>query len=83
MFEKILVCLDGSSLAEQVVPYATEQALHFKSKVVLLQVLHIPGSVVAAPSIVIPGAYIPAAPVNVQDVEEEARIYLGNMMDVP
>ncbi len=39
MFEKMLVCLDGSRLAEQILPYAGEQARRFKSKVVLLQVL--------------------------------------------
>ena len=51
MFEKILVCLDGSSLAEQILPHATEQALRFGSKVVLLQVVPIPSTVyfLAAP----------------------------------
>jgi nucleotide-binding universal stress UspA family protein len=39
MFSKILVCLDGSKLAEQVLPYAIEQALHFKSQLVLLSVI--------------------------------------------
>lgn len=43
MFKKILVCLDGSSLAEQILPYAIEQALHFHSKVVLLRVIRVPG----------------------------------------
>ena len=38
MFEKIMVCLDGSKLAEQILPYATEQARRFCSKLVLLQV---------------------------------------------
>ncbi|MFO7996058.1 MAG: universal stress protein [Dehalococcoidia bacterium] len=44
MFEKILVCLDGSKLAEQILPYATEQALRFNGKLVLLQVMTMPGS---------------------------------------
>lgn len=39
MFKKILVCLDGSHLAEQILPYATEQAKRFHSKVILLQVI--------------------------------------------
>lgn len=39
MFEKILVCLDGSSLAEQILPYVTEEAIRFRSKVVLLHVI--------------------------------------------
>ena len=38
-FEKILVCLDGSHFAEQILPYITEQALCFGSRVVLLQVI--------------------------------------------
>jgi len=47
MFERILVCLDGSKLAEQILPYAAEQALKFESKVTLLQVMTIPSSVSA------------------------------------
>ena len=39
MFKKILVCLDGSKLGEQILPYATEEALHVKSKVVLIRVV--------------------------------------------
>ncbi len=42
MFSKILVCLDGSSLAEQVLPYATEVAGRFGSKIILLQVITMP-----------------------------------------
>lgn len=48
MFERILVCLDGSSLAEQILPYATEEAMRFGSKVILLQVVNVPGIVYAA-----------------------------------
>lgn len=39
MYKKILVCLDGSSLAEQVLPYASDEAKRFNSKLVLLQVI--------------------------------------------
>jgi len=39
MFEKILVCLDGSKLAEQILPYAAEQAERFGSRLVLFQVV--------------------------------------------
>jgi nucleotide-binding universal stress UspA family protein len=42
MFERILVCLDGSKLAEQIIPYATEEAIHFQGKLVLLQVVQEP-----------------------------------------
>ena len=46
MFEKILVCLDGSGLAEQILPYAVEEAQHFNSKLVLLEVTAPPSAVV-------------------------------------
>jgi nucleotide-binding universal stress UspA family protein len=49
MFEKIVVCLDGSELAEQILPYAAEQALHFGSVVVLLRV--VPEPVIVTPGI--------------------------------
>jgi nucleotide-binding universal stress UspA family protein len=41
MFEKVLVCLDGSSLAEQILPYIMEESRSF-GKVVLLKVLPVP-----------------------------------------
>jgi nucleotide-binding universal stress UspA family protein len=53
MYKKIVVCLDGSDLAEQVLPYAAELAQRFSSELVLLRV-------VAEPFIVTPG--IPGAP---------------------
>jgi nucleotide-binding universal stress UspA family protein len=43
MFEKILVCLDGSQLAEQILSYITDDAQRFHSAVVLLRVVHLPG----------------------------------------
>jgi nucleotide-binding universal stress UspA family protein len=42
MFKKILVCLDGSGLAEQIMPYATAEAVQFESHLVLLQVVQEP-----------------------------------------
>lgn len=39
MFERIMVCLDGSALGEAIVPYAAEKAVAFKSKLILLQVI--------------------------------------------
>jgi nucleotide-binding universal stress UspA family protein len=42
MFERILVCLDGSKLAEQIMPYAAEEAIRFQCKLVLLQVVQEP-----------------------------------------
>jgi nucleotide-binding universal stress UspA family protein len=48
MFQKILVCLDGSKLAEQIVPYVTEQAAQFGSSLVLFQVVSL--SAIPAPT---------------------------------
>lgn len=45
MFEKVLVCLDGSSLSEQILPRITEEARSF-GKVVLLRVLPNPDATV-------------------------------------
>jgi nucleotide-binding universal stress UspA family protein len=58
MFKKILVCLDGSKLAEQIMPYATEEAIRFQGKLVLFQVVQEP--VAFSPGI--PGA----APVPIE-----------------
>jgi len=67
MFEKILVCLDGSNLAEQILPYATEEALHFKSKLVLFWVV--------TPSVVVlPGVSgVPWAPVETEEMLEQSK----------
>jgi len=77
MFEKILVCLDGSEIAEQILPYATEESLRFHSQVVLLHV--VPEPVIVTPGI--PGAA--GAPVEtpgmleqMQKEQKEASIYL-------
>lgn len=37
MFKKILICLDGSGFAEQVIQYALDVALKYSARVVLLQ----------------------------------------------
>jgi nucleotide-binding universal stress UspA family protein len=77
MFKKILVCLDGSKLAEQVLPYATEEASRFGSKVVLLQVI-----VVQTPPVVAAGASayaVKAAEQQMERDEEEAKVYLEGL----
>ena len=43
MFEKILVCLDGSTLSEQILSHIIDDAIRFQSQVVLLRVAHLPG----------------------------------------
>jgi nucleotide-binding universal stress UspA family protein len=67
MFKKILVCLDGSKLAEQILPYAVGEALHFQEKLVLFQV--VPEPVAFSPGI--PGTA--AAPVQTNTMLEEAE----------
>jgi nucleotide-binding universal stress UspA family protein len=42
MFKKVLVCLDGSPLAEQILPYIAGDSRSFK-KIVLLKVIPRPG----------------------------------------
>jgi nucleotide-binding universal stress UspA family protein len=80
MFERILVCLDGSKLAEQIMPYATEEAIRFQSKLVLLQVVQEP--VVFSPGI--PGeASVPIqTDIMVEGTKEalkRARDYLAKL----
>lgn len=80
MFEKILVCLDGSKLAEQILPYATEEALRFHSKVVLLHV--VPEPVIVTPGI--PGTggtpvETPRMLEQMQKEQNEATAYLDHL----
>jgi nucleotide-binding universal stress UspA family protein len=75
MFERILVCLDGSQLAEQIMPYATEEAIRFESKVILLQVVHEP--VAFSPGI--PG--VVPVPVQTDTMVEETRTALNRAKD--
>lgn len=76
MFQKILVCLDGSKLAEQILPYAAEQAARFGSSLVLFQV-------VSLASIPTPTGIesVPVAVPNDQlaDAEAAARDYLNGL----
>ncbi len=82
MFTKILVCLDGSRLAEQILPYAIEQARHFNSELVLFRVFSEPSTI----SLAMPG--MPGTPVetlsaekHLKENEKKAAIYLESMAD--
>ena len=75
LFEKILVCLDGSKLAEQILPYAVEQARRFKSKVILLRVVAQPGSATSALGHVTG----PALLEEIKDEELKAKNYLADV----
>ena len=75
MLHKLLVPLDGSELAEQALPYATELAQKFDAEVILLWVLQPPPIVPVTEFAVIPyqdEAYVERA-------EEQAREYLGGI----
>jgi nucleotide-binding universal stress UspA family protein len=82
MFKKIMVCLDGSELAEKVLPYAVAEATCFNSELVLFRVISEP--LLVTP--VLPG--ISGLPIDavatgkraVAD-ENEARTYLQNLVD--
>ena len=76
MSYNILVCLDGSPLAEQVLPYALAQAERFGGRMVFLRVVDTPGAIYA------PG--IEAVPIGVPldqapDEETAARAYLERL----
>jgi nucleotide-binding universal stress UspA family protein len=72
MLPKILVCLDGSSLAEQVLPFVTEVALGCDSRVVLLEVTMPPSATVEP----LTGFYRTTPIEKILREEEEARAYL-------
>ncbi|MDP3879057.1 MAG: universal stress protein [Dehalococcoidales bacterium] len=76
MFDKILVCLDGSNLAEQILPYAIEQATHFNSKVILLQAFSISSNIAAAEASEASVVGADLIREEAQRLETEARVYL-------
>jgi nucleotide-binding universal stress UspA family protein len=67
MFKKILVCLDGSEFAEQILPYAVEEAKRFDSQMVLLTVFNEP----TLTSMALPG--FPGVPVDTRAMELRAQ----------
>lgn len=73
MLRKILVCLDGSKLAEQIISYSAAIALAHQAKMVLFRVMPMPVAVA-------PGA--PGVPVETPltpEIEAEAKGYLFNI----
>ncbi len=76
MFQKILVCLDGSKLAEQIMPYVAEQAARFGSNLVLFQVVNL--SAIPAPS-GIESATIAVPDTMLKDAEVAAVDYLSGL----
>lgn len=77
MFGKILVCLDGSKLAEQIMPFAAEQAARFDSSLVLMQVVSLanvptPTGIESVP-VAVPDTLL-------KDAEASARDYLNGLV---
>ena len=83
MFEKVLVCLDGSEASEKVLSYITNEAAVFHTQIVLLRVVSGPEAIVP---IAVPG--IPGMPVTTAGSlkratreEDEAGVYLKRVAD--
>jgi len=80
MYDKMMVCLDGSDLAQQLLPYAKELALKCNSKVVLFQVIYILRSMATSSTVMAPTAYPPLPePEEIRITEQNARSYLETM----
>ena len=75
MLNKILVCLDGSELAEKIIPFVIEQANCFKSKIVLVHTVHEP--VILSPDI--PGS--PGVPIEMPGAAERVLKEQGEAFD--
>ena len=83
MFKKILVCLDGSAVAERILPVVKEQAAAMDSQVILLRVVNLPGNVTLG----VPG--FPSVPMHTSSMPEllkkeftEAEEYVNKLSDV-
>ena len=77
MFRKILVCLDGSKLSEQILQYASEEALGADREVVLLRAVPLSHSTtIAVPGVISSIPPSPAGPQQLAAEETEAKEYL-------
>ena len=81
MFEKILVCLDGSHLAEQIIPYTVEQAKHFNSSLVLLQVFSLPSEIVETDTLAGPTRSPNLLKEDEEILANDARAYLESIAE--
>jgi nucleotide-binding universal stress UspA family protein len=81
MFKKILVCLDSSRFAEQILPYVVEEARRFASKVVLLQVIEMPRLFYASSVPIQPAFSIPPtlSEERIRGEESRAMSYLTSV----
>ena len=83
MFKKILVCLDGSALAEKILPFAIDEARQHEALLFLYRVIPEPSMI----SLALPG--MPAVPVETSAMEKqitaleaEAESYLAALADL-
>ncbi|MBP9500856.1 MAG: universal stress protein [Candidatus Promineofilum sp.] len=80
MYQTILVPLDGSELAESVLPHVEGLAMLFKSAVVLLHVMELP-HLVGLPKGDIYDSLPQMTPAEVNDQMGEARHYLDRVVE--
>lgn len=80
MYKTILVPLDGSDLAESVLPHVEELAMLFKSTVVLLHVMELP-HLVGLPKGDIYDSLPQMTPAEVNDQMGEARHHLDRLVE--
>ena len=76
MFRKILVCLDGSGLSEQILQYASEEALGADREIVLLRAVPLSHSTTIAVPGVISSIPPSPGPQQLAAEESEAKEYL-------
>ncbi len=76
MLRKILICLDGSSLSEQILQYASEEALGADREVVLLRAVPLSHSTTIAVPGVISSIPPSPGPQQLAAEETEAKDYL-------
>src|SRR5512137_146101 len=78
MFRKILVCLDGSKLSEQILQYASEEALFGDDReVVLVRAVSLSHSTtIAVPGVISSIPPTPPGPQQLAAEEAEAKEYL-------
>ena len=76
MFEKIMVCLDGSEFAEQILPFAVEEAKMHKGELILFNTVYESGGM----SLNIPGSA--GVPVTAMNLEENLRKDISSISQV-
>lgn len=80
LFKRILVCLDGSHLSEQILPYAVSQAKLFDSNLLLLRVIDA-HDLEVTPSLTATVPVVEKENEYIQNEEDEVKMYLDNYVD--